>query len=136
LRAACFGQITITVDGINKKLEKSKNDQNSNAARVKMSECFQEIVIECQKGQEHGVIASVHDEEGKVILKTDKSWHCQFENHGYAAAKEITNSHEYTPSTGTVIGDVSIEAIPIKSPDSQAGRAIKCRRKGEYFIHL
>ena len=121
LKATCGYEMTVYVDDI----RRVNNIINVN---VPISECFRTIEIKCTKKGENetGIIASVEDNDGNLLLKTDSYWKClsDVESRGWTNA--ITKN--FRPLTSEEILKL---AIPIWSMG--ASETAFCKRSGNLY---
>ena len=132
LRAKCDNKMTgIYVDGILKMRDTAaKNEEKT----INISECFWTVQIWCQYSDANtrGILASVEDEDGNVILKTDSSWKCRRNEKPY----DITKSQDYDGDGSA--GKISGTAQWIRTSASSVGDTVYCtglyhNKKGDKY---
>ena len=101
---------------------------------IKISDCFRTVQISCQYSDANlrGILASVEDEDGNVILKTDSSWQCRRNEKPY----NITKSQDYDGDGSA--GKISGTAQWIRTYASSVGDTVYCtglyhNKKGDKY---
>ena len=123
LKAACGYGMTVYVDDI-------RRVNNTAEVNVPISECFRTIEIRCTKTETStntGIIASVEDNDGNLLLKTDSNWACLLNGDSGGWTTAVTNN--FRPSNPTS-NEISTLAIPIWSEGSS--KTAFCKRSGNF----
>ena len=113
--------MTVYVDDI-------RRVNNAADVSVPISECFRTIEIKCTKTETSGtgIIASVEDNDGTLLLKTDNNWECLSYGDSGHWTDVVTDVNNLRPKTSE---EISTSAIPIWSEDTSFRTAF-CRRIG------
>ena len=121
LRATCDNTMTLYVDGQEIQPTSGDNVHWNQEKIFAIPSTFQTIAIKCvDVGSQEGILASVQDDTGQVILLTDNTWRCaEAEQHGWTLA-EFQEDPEIWKSAGEIgphgmspwmqIGAISLEA--------------------------
>ena len=100
---------------------------------IKISECFQTIEIRCTNAKPFdmtGIVASVEDTDGNLLLTTDSSWECSSHRESGDWSKANTY-HIIRPSTTEEI--LQDYATPIWLSNAMYTGTVHCKHRGNLF---
>ena len=138
LRATCDNVMTVFVDGVEKKAEGLT--QWHKESKISVPSNFEVIGIKCaDNGVVGGILASLHDENGEIVVLTDDTWLCtQNEEENWAQPGfevdfeaweegEMIRKHDGVKPWRGFVGDISREASWIWTKDHKIKTTVYCR---------
>ena len=102
------GEITVYVDSIR------RVHAVTDLQTVAISECFRTIELRCRKTEDSdksGILASVEDKDGNILLVTGSNWHC-------SSGDDNEDTTTFFPDLSRPVDDVLSVAQPIWSGES------------------